>query len=237
MRESRLSRRSVNQSKKQLYASLFAIVVIIFIALNFGPFLIGRVGTVIDTISGKSSQSAQVVSDTLEAPVIDLLPSATPSASIDVQGHAFYSDGQIELYVNDSRVDTVDLDNSQSFTFESVRLRSGENSLKVRIEKNGKKSDFSEEYTISYVKDTPKLEVSSPSDGASFTKADQEINVSGTTDPDNNVRVNNFIAIVDSQGNFSYRLKLNEGENKIKIEAENLAGNKSSKDLTVSYSP
>ena len=103
--------------------------------------------------------------------------------------------------------------------------------------KNNKGSEFSQDYKISYLKGEPKLEIGFPSDGASFTKADQEINVSGTTDPDNTVKVNDFIAIVDTNGNFSYFLKLKEGENKIKIVATNPAGKTSEKEITVSYSP
>ena len=103
--------------------------------------------------------------------------------------------------------------------------------------RNNKESDFSQDYKISYLKDEPKLEISFPNDGASFSKADQEINIRGTTDPENAVKINDFIAIVDTEGNFSYILKLKEGENKIKIVAANLAGKTSEKELTVSYSP
>jgi hypothetical protein len=103
--------------------------------------------------------------------------------------------------------------------------------------KDGEISGFSESRSISYLKSLPKLEISTPADGASFSKADSEINVSGNTDAENTVRVNDFIAIVDGAGNFSYLLKLSEGDNKIKITATNPAGSNTSKELTVSYSP
>ncbi|OGH16736.1 MAG: hypothetical protein A3C30_00130 [Candidatus Levybacteria bacterium RIFCSPHIGHO2_02_FULL_40_18] len=236
--ESRLSRRSETQNKKQLYASLIGIVIIIFVALNFGPILISRLGSFIDILADKSKQTTILPSDAdLEPPQLDPLPAGTTEELINVKGSAFYTDGAVELFLNDSSYEIVNLDNSQDFEIRDVKLEEGENILKVRMIKNNKGSEFSQDYKISYLKGEPKLEIGFPSDGASFTKADQEINVSGTTDPDNTVKVNDFIAIVDTNGNFSYFLKLKEGENKIKIVATNPAGKTSEKEITVSYSP
>ena len=236
--DSRLSRRSEKQSKKQLYASLIGIVVVIFIALNFGPILISQLGGFIDTLAGKSKQFTNLVSDAdLEPPQLDPLPAGTTGESINVTGRAFYTDGKVELFLNNSSYEIITLNNSQDYEIEDIELAEGENILKVRMISNNKRSEFSQDYKISYLKDEPKLEINSPSDGASFSKTDQEINVRGKTDPENTIRVNDFIAIVDTEGNFSYIFKLKEGENKIKIVATNLAGKTTEKELTVSYSP
>ena len=235
---SRLTRRSEKQSKKQLYASVIGIVVVIFVALNFGPLLISGLGGFIDTLSGKSKQVTSLRSDAdLRPPQLDPLPQGTTEELITVMGRAFYEDGKVELFLNNSSYEIVRLNNSQDFEIEDVKLEQGENILKARMIRNNKESDFSQDYKISYLKDEPKLEISFPNDGASFSKADQEINIRGTTDPENAVKINDFIAIVDTEGNFSYILKLKEGENKIKIVAANLAGKTSEKEITVSYSP
>lgn len=236
--ESRFSRRSEKQNKKQLYASLIGIVVVLFVAVNFGPILISGLGGFIDILAGKSNQSKNLVSDAdLEPPQLDPLPAGTSVELINITGRAFYTDGKVELFLNDSSYEIIALENSQDFEIEDVKLASGENILKVRMIRDNKRSEFSQDYKISYLKDEPKLEISFPSNGASFSKADQEINVRGTTDPENTVRVNNFIAIVDTDGNFSYTLRLNEGENKIKVTAANLAGKSTEQEITVSYSP
>lgn len=236
--ESRFVRKSEKQSKKQLYASLIGIAVVLFVALNFGPILISQLGEFIDTIAGKSRISTNLPSDAdLEPPMLDPLPAGTSEELINVTGRAFYTDGKIELYLNGTTYDIAELNNSQDFQIEDIRLEKGENILKVRMIRNNTKSDFSEDYKISYLKDEPKLEISFPEDRASFSKADQEINIRGTTDPENTVRVSDFIAIVDAEGNFSYIYKLKEGENKIKIVVTNLAGKTSEKELTLSYSP
>lgn len=235
---SRLSRRSEKQSKKQLYASLIGIAAVVFVALNFGPLLISGLGGFIDTLAGKSKQTTNLISDAdLEPPQLENLPPATTQELINVSGRAFYTDGKVELFLNNSLYEVITLDDSQDFEIDDIKLSKGENILRVRMIRNKTKSEFSQDYKISYLKDDPKLEISFPSDGASFAKADQEITVRGTTDSDNNVKVNDFIAIVDAEGNFSYILRLKEGENKIKVVATNLAGKSSEKEITVSYSP
>lgn len=236
--ESRLRRRSSKETKKQLYGSLIAIVVILFIAINFGPHLIGALGSFIDVLTGKARQTTIIVSDAdLQAPNLDPVPEATPSSRIDITGRAFYEDGQIEIYVNDVKEDTIELENSQEFEAEDIVLKAGENIIQARMVRGKQKSGLSEELTISYIKDAPKLEVEAPTDGTSFSKADQEITVKGKTDPNNTVTVSGFRAITDGDGNFSYLYRLNDGENKIKLIAENLAGNTTVKEITVSYSP
>ncbi|MBI4092058.1 MAG: hypothetical protein HY427_02535 [Candidatus Levybacteria bacterium] len=236
--DSRLSRRSEKHNRKQLYASVIGIVVVIFVVLNFGPLLISGFGGFIDTLTGKSKQVTSFQSDAdLQPPQLDPLPQGTTEELIAVMGRAFYADGKVELFLNNSSYEIVRLNNSQDFEIEDVKLEQGENTLRVRMIRNNKKSDFSQDYKISYLKDEPKLEISFPTDGAGFSKADQEINIRGTTDPENTIRVNDFIAIVDTDGNFSYVFKLKEGENKIKVVATNLAGKTTEKELTVSYSP
>lgn len=235
---SRLLRRSEKQNRKQLRASLIGIVVVIFIAINFGPFLISGLGGLIDTLTGKSKQVTSLRSDAdLQPPQLDPLPQGTTEELITVTGRAFYADGKVELFLNNSSYEVVRLNNSQDFEIEDVKLEQGENVFKVRMIINNNKSDFSQEYKISYIKDEPRLEISFPDDGASFSKADQEINIRGTTDPENTVKVNDFIAIVDTEGNFSNIFKLKEGENKIKVVVTNLAGRNTEKEITVSYSP
>lgn len=237
MRDSRLTRRSINKSKHSLYISIVGIVIIIFLAFNFGPILITSLGGFIDTVTGKGNQSTKISNnEDLEAPTLDPLSTATKESTINVSGRSYYNEGEIELIVNGEKRDEFELENSQDFTFEDVELSEGQNFIKARIVINGKRSEFSEEEVISYSKDAPKLEISAPSDKQSFSKADREIIISGTTDPENTVSVNDFIAIVDSSGNFSYTYKLENGENKLTIKATNAAGQETTKELTVSYS-
>ena len=237
MRESRLTRRSINKSRNQLYFSIAGIVVILFLALNFGPLVITSIGSTIDNITGKGTQSTKITnSSDLVPPTMDSIPAAVGENSINISGSSYYNEGEIELIINGERRDTFELSDSQDFAFEDVTLQGGDNYIKVRTIIDGKRSAFSEEKKVSFLKEAPKLEISHPSDKQSFSKADREISVRGTTDPENTVEINGFIAIVDSSGNFSYTLSLTNGDNKVTVKAVNPAGQDTTKEITVSYS-
>ena len=62
------------------------------------------------------------------------------------------------------------------------------------------------------------------------------IPVRGKVDGSSRVTVNGFWAVVDGSGNFSYNLPLNPGENKITIEVEDDAGNKTKVERKVTLS-
>lgn len=234
--ESRLSRRSVKQSKNQLYGSLIAIVVIIVAALTIGPYLIGATGTFIDKITGKTGQGAAIVSDaSIQPPDLDPLSQATPSAQITITGRTDYQNGKIELYVNNDLFGETNVDSDQTFKFENVSLRSGNNSIQARIIINNKKSNLSAEQDIVLSKNAPNLNISNPSDHQGFSKVNQ-ITVNGTTDAQNSITVNGFTAIVDNSGNFSYQMNLTNGDNKISVVATDPAGQTTTKEITVSYS-
>lgn len=235
--QSRLTRRSVTKSKNQLYGSLAAIVVIMFVALTFGPFLIGATGSFIDKITGKSGQADNIQTNAdIQPPTFDPIPDATPSARINISGRTDYQSGEIELFVNNAPADTTQINEDQTFNFEHVKLREGTNSLRARLIINNKKSDFSSEEFITYSKGQPKLEVSFPQDKSEFHKADKQVTIKGLTDQENSISVNGFTAIVDSGGNFSYDLNLENGENKITITATAPSGQTTVKEITVNYS-
>lgn len=236
--KSRLARRMQKQSKKQFYSFIGAIIVLVILLYTVGPFLLTFLGGASYNLLHKKEQTVNYKS-LIQPPILDPIPSATPSAAITVSGHAFYDQGKVDIYVNGSQSDEVSLSGKQDFEIKNVSLNPGDNLIKAKyVSTDGKESDFTDEFKISYVKDQPKVDVSSPSDGAKFSKGDQEVDISGTTNPsDNTVTVNGFVAIVQSDGSFTYRYKLNDGDNKIEVIAQNVVGNKATKTITVSYNP
>lgn len=77
----------------------------------------------------------------------------------------------------------------------------------------------------------PNLEISSPTDNQTTTE--EQITISGKTDPDNSVSINGNLTQLNDQGEFSYRLRLSQGENKIVIETTNRLGRKTRQTRTV----
>lgn len=237
IRSSRLNRYAEKQNKKQFLIFGIGTIIIIFLLVQFSGVLLNTFGNIVFSIRGDEEQSNQTnqYDEVLFAPNIDSIPEATPSAQIDVSGSTDYEEGRIFLYVNDREVDSVNINKTRKFTFRNVNLKNGENTIKAYYSLDSKQSDFSQEQTVIRSSEKPSLDIFSPSDGTTFKKADKRINVSGKTDPDNTVTVNSFRAVVDSKGEFSYFLELNEGDNKITIQATNQAGTSESKELTVKY--
>lgn len=231
MPHSRLTKRIENRSKKQTYFFIGGIIIIIIFLFKFGVPTLEVLTNILSKNKGDNSSFAG--KEFLVAPTLDI-PTATNSSTLLVKGVAPDNSGQVEVYVNSGLSDTLDLNKTDFDT--KVDLRGGDNVVKARYVKDDKKSSFSEDYHVRYVKDAPKLDISTPHDGDKFTKADQQIPIQGTTDPDNTVTVNGFVAIVDSAGNFTYNLNLSEGDNEIKIQAQSPAGNTTSKTLKINYS-
>jgi bacillopeptidase F len=96
---------------------------------------------------------------------------------------------------------------------------------------------LSESLIITFKSKPPTLQIKSPTDGQSFSKDQNIAEILGTTDPHVRITINNFWAIIDEKNNFSYSLSLKDGENEIKIVALDQAGNKTEKNIKVTYSP
>ncbi len=92
-------------------------------------------------------------------------------------------------------------------------------------------------FSINYINKGPNLTVNSPTDNQTFSGGNKTTVVQGTTDTDAKVTVNGFWAIVDDQGNFSYTLPLQNGDNQVNIVATDTAGNTTTVQKSVTYNP
>ena len=238
MKESRLSRRLERQTKKNILVTITGIFIIIFLIAKFAiPLISSSTLFVINAKNPISSSNTNATFTSFVAPpVLDSMPNATNSAYIKITGTG-QEKQTIKLYINDELVDKKDVEKNNRFSFSNIKINEGENTIKVKAVKNGKESSFSSEATVAFQKNPPKLTIDSPSDNQSFSKDDRFANVSGQTDPSAKVTVNDLWAIVDSDGKFSYKLPLQNGENKIKVVATDDAGNKTELERKVTYSP
>lgn len=236
MKRSRLSRKYETKSKQNLILSILGIGVILFILLRYGiPFLsdtsffVGQLTQTKQTTSQKNNTKDNFVS----SPTLDAISASTNNKSLKVTGSAL-TGLTIELYVNGSKYEDAKVDESGNFSF-NVNLTEGANIIKARAISADLKSDFSDSQTITYKKSNPNLTIDSPHDGDNLSGGNQTT-VSGKSDPQDSVTVNDFFAISDSSGNWSYSLTLTNGSNEIKVVATDDAGNKTEKTIHVNYS-
>lgn len=232
---SRLTRTSKDKLKKQSIFFGIAILILLGVLFQLGPFLLDSAGRL---VSGGQKEEVRIDDEnTLEAPFIVSIPEATNSARIHILGNSVYTDAQVELYLNGSEYDTTPLSSDQKFIFDEVMLKEGTNLIKARVKKDGSVSEFTRNYSVTYNAGDTKLEITSPSENTEFKRGDETIQVTGKTDPESTVSVNGSIAIVDSDGNFSYYLKLSEGDNNISVDAVSAGGEKANKTIKVTYKP
>lgn len=233
-RYSRLSRRLESQSRKNLFLSILGIILVLVLLVKFGiPLLVNFSLFLSGQKTEESSKTAS--SEYLSPPNLNQTANATNSSEFIITGSAV-RDEEIDLYVNDSLSDKKETEDNGNFSFK-VTLQTGDNKIKAKAKKNDKESDFSNELVIAYKNSPPSLSLDSPTDGQKFEKDQNTAQVLGKTDSGIRVTVNGFWAVIDENNNFSYSLPLQNGDNMIKIEAQDQAGNKTEKEIKVTYSP
>ena len=233
-RYSRLSRRLENQSRKNLFLSIFGIIVVLILLVKFGiPLLVNF--SLFLSGQKKDEPSKNASYSYLSPPVLNQTANATNSAEFIVTGTALKNE-EIEVYVNDSLFDKKETEDNGNFSFR-VTLQTGDNKIKAKAKKDDRESDFSNELEVAYKNAPPSLSVDSPTDGQKFEKDQNTAQVFGKTDSGIKITVNGFWAVIDENNSFSYNFPLQNGDNTIKIEAVDQAGNKTEKEIKVTYSP
>lgn len=236
LKYSRLSRKERKKYTRQTFLltilTIFLLIAIIFWGI---PSLIKLAIFLSDLRSSSQPISGE---DTIppSPPVLQPLPDATSSAVIRVEG--FAEEGStLVLFVNRKEQYELLVESDGEFLFNKVKLNQGKNEIKAKsIDSSGNESQISTAYDISYDNLPPNLEVSSPSDGASFYGASEKnLRVTGKTDEDSTVRINGSFVIISQDGSFSYTLNLNSGENNITITASDKAGNTTTETITINY--
>ncbi|HYK08701.1 MAG TPA: hypothetical protein VEW42_04350 [Candidatus Eisenbacteria bacterium] len=230
--KSRLRQTTEKKTKKQLFFSLAGIVIVLFLLIKFGIPALTNLSLLLSSNKGVSQEDISNAKILLLPPVMNESFSATNSASITVSGTASPKQ-TIQLYVNDSLVDTTTVKNDSTFSFSGVNLTQQQNTIKTKAKLQDKVSNFSDTWTVTYIQKAPSLSVDNPHDGDTLGSP---IVVRGKTDPDVKVTVNDFWAITDSSGNYSYTLTLQNGDNHIVVIATDAAGNTTRQELTVKHS-
>lgn len=219
---------------RQIIVYFFLLIITVGFIVTVGIKILINLTLFVANITHPKTNNSHVKKQKTEfilPPEIFQIPTATNSSQIKISGRG--SKGKnLYLYVNNQLEREVLL---QDDIFETeVDLTSPENRIYLVLEdpqtKQKKQSDV---YTVIYKSKKPKLEIISPQDQEKTSK--DEIEVVGQTEKEVLVKINDFPVVVDAEGRFSSTVRLTEGENKIIIEAEDIAGNLETKKLTVVY--
>lgn len=231
MKRSRISSKFKRKSQKTLILSILGFVILLALIFKFGiPFIV-TVGNLFEHTSKKTNLASQ--EKFISVPSLDELPNATSKQDLKISGTSS-PETIVELFINGSKEGEVKPSEDGTFSF-NITLSDGDNIIKTRAKINESTSDFSDSQNVQYKNSPPNLSIDSPSDGSSVNS--ETIIVSGKTDEGVRVTVNDFWAVLNPDNTYSYTLKLNQGGNKILVVATDEAGNKSEKEINVTYSP
>ena len=169
----------------------------------------------------------------LRAPKLDYLPAYTNKNKIEIKGVS-EPQAKVDLVVNNQESKSTLSSDNGSFEFLNIPLKDGGNKFKLVATLNGQSSSETNA-TVIFDKKAPTLEVLEPADNAFYPKKTKEVKVSGKTDLESILTVNDIQAIVNIDGTFNFVLQVNSGETKIKIISKDQAGNQTviEKTLTV----
>lgn len=216
-------------------------VILLAFLIIFGIPLLAQFAAFVNEIKGSSAQIVQEDKTPPAPPSFDPpLPKYTQSEKITAVGRA-EAGSTLKVYKSDAKIKEILIDDSSKFSFE-ISIDKGENIIwATATDASGNESGLSSRYEIVYGKEPPKLNIVKPSDNEAFYDQNKTITIEGSVESKENidvrVTVNNRLAIVDSDGTFSVQVTLSEEQNTLTIIAEDSAGNKTEKTLTVSYTP
>jgi bacillopeptidase F len=170
-----------------------------------------------------------------QVPFIAAPPSATSSATIKVSGYG-EPESEVVFVLNGSEHTREKIETEGTFEAD-ISLVDGENTLTAyAIDASGNESLTGRSYSVAFDDEVPTIEISEPQPDQSFElRANQTLTIKGKTEANARVMVNGRLAFADAEGNFSATYQMQEGDNLIKIEAEDAAGNKGSTELTVKF--
>ncbi len=168
-----------------------------------------------------------------QAPFISNFPSAVNENFIDLHGYA-EAGATVKLYLNEKSAEKTIADNNGEFEFKNIALHEGTNAFyAIAVDQAGNESLESKPFAIVLDREPPDLIIEQPE--SDFSTDDEKIVVSGVTDPDASTFVNQHQAIVQSDGTFYLNILLDEGLNTLVVEAMDRAGNKTTQELSGTY--
>jgi len=192
---------------------------------------------VVDLMIPSSSVTKTDDSTMPQIPVLAAMGEATFSAKIKVSGA---TSGKARVMATDQEGGsyTATADDEGYFDIEDITLSKGTNTILVWAENDKGEQSNKAQLMIAQDSEVPILTMEAPTDGQSFSGLkEKNVAIKGSLDEDGRVRVNGTMVWLDSEHKFSQNYTLQQGDNLIRVEATDLAGNLAETMLTVKYQP
>ena len=169
-------------------------------------------------------------------PYLNPVPEATKDNSINISGKA-ESGVKVILNIDGVKSQETTTDSEGEFSFANIAVGLAQQELSVIAEDQaGNKSKDSVHYRI--IKDItePEFTIKTPAkNGETYKSTGRSYRVTGTTEPGITITINDQTAQVLPNGEFSVTIRLEEGDNNLKIKAVDKAGNEKEEEINVKF--
>ena len=230
---SRFSRFEERKQQRLLILAMCGTVAIIAFILLFGVKILIGFSVFVDRLHG-TSKATQPTQSLILPPTLDPLPEATNSAKLTITGKGNPSLTLI-LYINEVETKKLTLPQDGAIAL-SVTGKNGSNTIRAKLmDDKGNISALSNTVEVMIKNSKPHLEVSSPQDNESISGDPKSVHVTGRTEEENRVTINDRIVLVKNDGSFDYTFSLHDGQNTLTIAATDSAGNQSTVERHITY--
>jgi hypothetical protein len=226
---------SEEELSKKLILTIMAIIGIIVAVVGSLAFFAPKIGSFFGlfSIHRNDTDTAPLIKP--NPPMLTNVPEAVKDPKVSLSGFG-QAGSTVILYVNGPEKAKTIIGQDNLFSFPDVDLIDGSNTIFAKVvDTAGNQSDKSDTYTIKVDKQEPKIELTNLKDGDTVKNLDKRITIAGKVDEKATLKINDKMVILKPDLTFEYLMGVNEGNVKLKIEATDLAGNKATKELTVTY--
>lgn len=234
----RSARRLAKKGKRNLIVTILIIAIVLYATLSWIlPTFVNAVGVITGIFkSPTQTYSSAADNPTLAPPVLVIPYEATNSSQINISGYAT-TDAKVKIYVDDELKQTVTVGENSQFEAKNITLGLGTNNIYGKtVDEEKRESLPSKTIRVIYDNEKPDLQVSEPEDGKQV-QGERNIKVSGKTEPQATLYINDSRIILGEEGKFSSQQSLKDGENIFIIKAHDQAGNMTEITRRVTFSP
>lgn len=233
-----VSRLVKREKQKLIKHTWIAVVLSLGLLLIFIFFGLPNAPRIIALIAGTNPTTGQ--SDTIppQVPVVQISQRYTNQPKYTIKGIA-EAKSQVIIIRNDLELDAVTTGEDGIFE-RSIELDEGQNIISAySVDEAENQSQTSKNEVITLDTKKPELVLGEGiSEEMSIVGKDKQyFTISGVTKPGAKVSINERFLFAKADGSFSYRYRLSEGDNQIKIVAEDKAGNSVEQSIVIKFKP